>query len=74
MKVYVANDGGSSGVRGVFVSRSNSGLAVVCVHTPEAGIRSFVFARSHGSWRYVTSGAVGRVGNSADRQLERACG
>jgi hypothetical protein len=75
MKAYTANDGGgSSGVHGVYVSRSNSSLAVVCVHTPEAGIQGFVFGRAHGSWRYITSGPAGRAGNSADRQLERACG
>jgi hypothetical protein len=74
MKAYTANDGSSSGVHGVYVSRSNSPLAVVCVHTPEAGIQGFVFGRAHGSWRYITSGPAGRAGNSADRQLERACG
>jgi hypothetical protein len=74
MKAYTANDGSSSGVHGVYVSRSNSSLAVVCVHTPEAGIQGFVFGRAHGSWRYITSGPAGRAGNSADRQLERACG
>jgi hypothetical protein len=74
MRVYSANDGGSAGVHGVYVSRSNSGLGVVCVHTPEAGIEGFVFGRAHGSWRYVTSGPAGRAGSSADRQLERACG
>jgi hypothetical protein len=74
MKAFTAADGSSSGVHGVYVSRSNSSLAVVCVHTPEAGIQGFVFGRAHGSWRYVTSGPAGRVGNAADRQLEHACG
>jgi hypothetical protein len=74
MKVFTANDGSSSGVHGVYVSRSNSSLAVVCVHTPEAGIQGYVFGRAQHSWRYVTSGRAGRAGNAADRQLERACG
>jgi hypothetical protein len=74
IKALVANDGSSAGVHGVFVSRSNASLSVVCVHTPEAGIRAFVFGRTRGSWRYVTSGRPGRAGNSADRRLEQACG
>ncbi|HEV3035785.1 MAG TPA: hypothetical protein VGX72_13460 [Solirubrobacteraceae bacterium] len=71
---FTANDGNSSEVHGVYVSRSNSSLAVVCAHTPEAGTRAFVFGHSQRSWRYVTSGPVGRAGNSADRRLEQACG
>ena len=74
MKAFVANDGGSSGVRGVYVSLLNTSLSVVCVHTPEAGIQAFVFGRTRGVWRYVTSGRAGHAGNSADRRLERACG
>jgi hypothetical protein len=74
IKALVANDGSSAGVHGVFVSRSNASLSVVCVHTPEAGIQAFVFGRTRGSWRYVTSGRPGRAGNSADRRLEQACG
>jgi len=74
LKAFTANDGSPYGVHGVYVSRSNSSLAVVCVHTPEAGIQGFVFGRLHGSWRYVTSGRAGRAGNFADRRLEHACG
>jgi hypothetical protein len=74
MKAFVANDGSSSGVHGVYVSLSNTSLSVVCVHTPEAGIQGFVFGRAGHSWRYVTSGRAGHAGNSADRRLERACG
>ncbi len=74
MAYFTANDGSSSEVHGVYVSRSNSSLAVVCARTPEAGIQAFVLARTHRSWRYLTSGPVGRAGNSADRRLERACG
>jgi hypothetical protein len=74
MKSFTANDGSSSGVHGVYVSRSNSNLAVVCVRTPEAGVQAFVFGRVQRSWRYVTSGFAGHAGNSADRRLERACG
>lgn len=73
MKSFTANDGSSTGVHGVYVSRSNSGLAVVCVRTPEAGIQAFVFGHTQHSWRYVTSGTAGRAGSSADRRLERAC-
>ena len=69
-----ANDGTSSGVKGVYISRSDSALAVVCQRTPEAGNRAYVFGRTRGSWRYLTSGTPGRAGTSADRLLERACG
>jgi hypothetical protein len=71
---FKAGDGNPAEVHGVFVSRSHPGLAVVCVHTPEAGKRAFVFALRKSSWRYVTSGLVGRAGNSTQRALERACG
>ena len=71
---YVKEDGGSSrGVYGVYVSRTNSSLAVLCARTPEAGNEAFVVRRSHGGWRYETSGKPGRAGSSSDRQLERAC-
>ncbi len=73
LAAYRANDGSTAGVRGVFVSRSNSSLGVVCVRTPEADTKAFVFGRGHGSWRYLTSGSPGRAGNAADRSLERAC-
>jgi len=71
---FIANDGSSSEVHGVYVSRSNSSLAVVCVRTPEAGTQAFVFRHVSRSWRYVTSGSAGSAGSSADRLLERACG
>ncbi len=71
MAAFTANDGISSEVHGVYVSRSSSGLAVVCVRTPEAGARAFVFRHAGRSWRYVTSGSPG---SSADRRLEQACG
>ena len=74
MGVFTANDGSSSEVHGVYVSRSSSTLAVVCVRTPEAGSQAFVFRHAQRSWRYVTSGSVGRAGSAADRRLERACG
>jgi hypothetical protein len=74
MASFTANDGSSSEVHGVYVSRSNASLAVVCVRTPEAGTQAFVFGHVQRSWRYVTSGSVGRAGNSADRRLEGACG
>lgn len=74
MAAFTANDGNSSEVRSVYVSRSNSSLAVVCVRTPEAGSRAFVFRHSQRAWRYVTSGPVGRAGNTAERRLEQACG
>jgi hypothetical protein len=71
---FTAGDGNAAEVHGVFLSRSHPGLAVVCVHTPEAGKRAFVFAHRKRSWRYVTSGLVGRAGNSTQRAFERACG
>ena len=74
MATFTANDGNSSEVHGVYVSRSNSSLAVVCVRTPEAGSQAFVFRHSQRSWRYVTSGPVGHAGNPPDRRLEQACG
>jgi hypothetical protein len=49
-------------------------LAVVCVHTPEAGVKSYVFGRVRHTWRYLTSGTAGRAGNAAERRLEHACG
>ncbi len=67
-------DGNSSEVRGVYVSRSNSSFAVVCARTPEAGTQAYVFHHVQRSWRYVTSGRVGRAGNTFDRSLEQACG
>jgi hypothetical protein len=73
LAAYRANDGSTSGVRGAYVSRSNSTLGVVCVRTPERGTQAFVFGRVHRSWRYLTSGSPGRVGSAADRSLERAC-
>jgi len=74
MASFTANDGSASEVRGVYVSRSDSNLAVVCTHTPEAGPRAYVLSHVRHSWRYVTSGPPGSVGNTADRRLERACG
>lgn len=74
MASFTANDGSSSEVHGVYVSRSNSSLAVVCVRTPEAGTQAFVFRHVSRSWRYVTSGSAGSAGSPADRRLERACG
>ncbi len=74
MATFTANDGSFSEVHGVYVSRSNSTLAVVCVRTPEAGSQGYVFHHAKGAWRYVTSGPVGRAGNSTDRRLEQACG
>jgi len=74
MASFTANDGSASEVHGVYVSRSNSSLAVVCVRTPEAGTQAYVFRHASRSWRYMTSGSPGSAGSSADRLLERACG
>jgi hypothetical protein len=74
MASFTANDGSASEVRGVYVSRSDSNLAVVCARTPEAGPRAYVLGRVRHSWRYVTSGRPGTAGNTADRRLEQACG
>ena len=73
VKALAASDGNTSSLAGVYVSRSNPSLAVVCQRTPEAGVQAIVFGRVHGSWRYLASGPVGRAGNSADRRLEHAC-
>ena len=72
--LFGREDGNSSLVRSVFVSRSNSSLAVACVKTPEAGTFAYIYIRSGGRWHGSTSGKPGHAGNSADRQLERACG
>jgi len=74
MVSFTANDGSASEVHGVYVSRSDSSLAVVCVRTPEAGPRAFVFRHARSAWRYVTSGSPGGAGSTADRRIERACG
>lgn len=68
-----ANDGSTAGVQGVYVSRSDSSLAVVCVRTPDAGLRAFVFHHVGHAWRYLTSGPPGAAGSPTDRHLERAC-
>jgi hypothetical protein len=68
-----ANDGSSAGVQGVYVSRSDSSLAVVCVRTPDAGLRAFVFHHTGHAWRYLTSGSPGAAGSPTDTHLERAC-
>ena len=68
-----ANDGDSAEVQGVYVSRSNSSLAVICVRTPDAGLQAFVFHHTGRAWRYLTSGSPGAAGSPADRHLERAC-
>ena len=73
VKSFAANDGSSAQVRGVYISSSNSSLAVVCIRTPEAGTQAFVLNHVGHSWRYAASGAVGRAGNAADRRLEHAC-
>lgn len=73
VKSFIANDGSATGVDGVYVSRSNAGLAVVCQRTPEAGVKAYVFGHSHSSWHYLAGGSPGRAGSSADRRLERAC-
>jgi phosphoglucomutase len=73
LKAFAAADGNASEVKGIYVSRSNAALAVVCEKTPEAGYRAYVFAGAHGSWRLSALGVPGRAGNSSDRQVERAC-
>ncbi len=73
LSVYAREDGNASRVRGVYVSRANGSLAVACARTPEAGTLAYVFARSHGHWRYATSGRPGHAGNAAERKLELAC-
>lgn len=66
---FSREDGNPAEIRAVYVSRSNSSLSVACARTPEAGTYAYVFARSHGRWRYTISGRPGRVGNAADRKL-----
>lgn len=73
MRSFVASDGNPSGVAAVYLSRSNPSLAVVCQRTPEAGVQTYVFGRSHGTWHYLASGSPGHAGTPADRRLEHAC-
>lgn len=74
LSVYAREDGNASRVHGVYISRANASLAVACARTPEAGTLAYVFARSHGHWRYATSGRPGHAGNPVERKLELACG
>jgi hypothetical protein len=71
--VFGREDGNPSEIRGVYVSHSDANLAVVCARTPEAGTYAYVFTRSHGAWRYATSGRAGRAGSARQRRLEHAC-
>lgn len=71
---FRASDGNAAQVRGVYVSRSNATLAVVCARTPEAGTRAYLFRRGGRAWHYLTGGPVGKAGSPAERALKRACG
>jgi hypothetical protein len=71
--VFGREDGNPSEIRGVYLSRSDATLAVVCARTPEAGTYAYVFTRSHGHWSYATAGRPGHAGSSRQRQLEHAC-
>lgn len=73
LHAFAVADGNAAEVKGVYLSRTNATLAVVCDRTPEAGYQAYVFTRTHGSWRLAALGVPGRAGSSADRQLERAC-
>lgn len=70
---FTANDGSASEIHGVYVSGTDAGLGVVCIRTPDAGAQAYVFRHVGRAWRYVTSGAPGRTGSTADRRLERVC-
>ncbi len=74
LHAFAINDGSPSQVSAVYVSRSDSSLAVACVRSPDAGTQGYVFRRSRHSWRYVTSGKAGHAGNASERRLETACG
>jgi hypothetical protein len=73
ISAFSAQDGNASEVRSVNISRSNSALAVLCVHTPEGGPEAAVFRRSGRSWRLSSAGRPGASGNAAERRLERVC-
>lgn len=73
LKVLKANDGSTSGVTGVYVSRSNSALAIVCERSPEGGPEAYVFTRSGSHWRLSAFGRARHAGNSTDRSLETVC-
>lgn len=73
LKVLAAEDGSTSGVTGVYVSRSNSNLALACERTPERRLEAYVFTRSRGRWHLSAYGPARRAGNATDRSLEAAC-
>jgi hypothetical protein len=72
IRALVREDGTSRGVTGVYVSRSHSGLGVVCQRTPDGGKVSYVFKRAGRSWSYLTS-SRGSTRSALYRQLEHAC-
>jgi hypothetical protein len=72
IRALVREDGTSSGVTGVYISRANSRLGVVCQHTPDGRRVGYVFQRRGRSWSYVTSSLVS-TGSALDRRLEHVC-
>jgi hypothetical protein len=71
---FGSQDGNTSEIRSIYVSRSNSALAVVCVRTPEGGPEAAVFHRTGRSWRLRSSGRPGSTGSATERRLELVCG
>jgi hypothetical protein len=72
IRALVREDGTSRGVTGVYISRSHSGLGVVCQRTPDGGKVSYVFKRGGRSWSYLTSSRAS-TRSALYRQLEHAC-
>jgi hypothetical protein len=67
---FIAQDGTSQGINGVYVSGS---AGIVCQHTPDAGLVRFVFRHVSGSWKFAFSSHGTAHGTAIQRRLARAC-
>jgi hypothetical protein len=72
IRALVREDGTSRGVSGVYISRSNPRLGVVCQRTPDSGKVGWVFRRAGGAWSYVTSSRAS-AGSALERRLAHLC-
>lgn len=72
IRALVREDGTSRGVSGVYISRSDPRLGVVCQRTPDSGKVGWVFRRAGGGWSYVTSSRAS-AGSAPERRLEHVC-
>jgi hypothetical protein len=70
VRAFIAQDGTSRGVSGVYVLGS---AGIVCQRTPDAGLVRFLFRHTDGSWKFAFSDRGTVRGTGTQRQLERAC-